>query len=334
MDSKQVGKIYSQPMPELLFQAQQVHREHFDPTAIQPCTLLSVKTGACPEDCNYCSQSAHFKTALQKEKLLAPELVVQMAKRAKERGATRFCMAGAWRSPPKAAMPKLVEMIKEIKAMGLETCVSAGLLDQGQANELKDAGLDYYNHNLDTSEKHYEKIITTRKFQDRLKTLDCVAKAEIKTCCGGILGLGEEPEDRVDFLTTLANLPTPPDSVPINRLVPIDGTPMEEFKQIDPIEIVRTIATARIILPKAMIRLSAGRESMDQAMQMLCFLAGANSIFYGEKLLTVGNNAADQDKDMLEHFGMHFEHETTLKKSCGKQETETVSEEEHAESCA
>lgn len=334
MQTQDVQKIYSLPMPDLLFKAQQVHREHFDPTAVQPCTLLSVKTGACPEDCNYCSQSAHFKTALQKEKLMAPDVVIEMAKRAKDRGATRFCMAGAWRSPPKAAMPKLVEMIKAIKAMGLETCVSAGLLDQGQADELKDAGLDYYNHNLDTSEKHYEKIITTRKFQDRLKTLECVAKADIKTCCGGILGLGEEPEDRVEFLTTLANLPTPPDSVPINRLVPIEGTPMEQFKEIDPIEIVRTIATARIILPKAMIRLSAGRESMDQAMQMLCFLAGANSIFYGEKLLTVGNNATDQDKAMLAHFGMHFEHETTLKKSCPKSTTTEKTEKANEECVA
>jgi len=300
----EVRALFELPFNDLLFLAQQTHRAHFDANAVQVSTLLSIKTGACPEDCKYCSQSGRYDTGLDKEKLLAIEKVVQEAQNARDKGASRFCMGAAWRSPREKDMPYVLEMVRRVKALGLETCMTLGMLDDGQARRLADAGLDYYNHNLDTSPEHYNQIITTRTYQDRLDTLTRVRDAGMKVCAGGIIGLGESREDRVGLLTQLATLPVHPDSVPINQLVKIPGTPLGEVEDLDPFEFVRTIAVARILMPKSMVRLSAGREQMDEALQALCFMAGANSIFYGEKLLTTTNPEAEADRKLFQRLGL------------------------------
>lgn len=300
----EVHTLYELPFNELLFQAQTLHRQYFNPRQVQLSTLLSIKTGACPEDCAYCPQSAHYHTGVDKEKLLPLEIVIEKAEQAKANGATRFCMGAAWRSPPKKDLPHVVEMVKAVKALGLETCVTLGMLDQEQTQTLKEAGLDYYNHNLDSSPEFYEKIITTRCYQDRLDTLENVRNADIKVCCGGIVGMGESREDRVGLLVQLANLPMHPQSVPINRLVEAAGTPLEKALNIDEFEFIRTIAVARIMMPQSVVRLSAGRDNMNESTQALCFFAGANSIFYGEKLLTTPNPEANQDLQLLKKLGM------------------------------
>jgi len=306
----EVRALFELPFNDLLFRAQQVHRQYFDANAVQVSTLLSIKTGACPEDCKYCSQSGHYDTGLDKEKLLAIEKVVQEAKNAKEKGASRFCMGAAWRSPREKDMPYVLEMVRQVKSLGLETCMTLGMLEPKQAQELAQAGLDYYNHNLDTSPEHYNQIITTRSYQDRLDTLAHVRDAGMKVCAGGIVGLGERREDRVGLLTQLATLPAHPDSVPINQLVKIEGTPLGDVEDLDPFEFVRTIAVARILMPKSMVRLSAGREQMPEAIQSLCFLAGANSIFYGEKLLTTSNPEAEADRQLFKRLGIHPKQES------------------------
>jgi biotin synthase len=300
----EVEAIYHQPLMDLVFEAQRVHRLHHDPHEVQWATLLSVKTGACPEDCGYCSQSAHFKTSSPREKLMDRAKVVEAAREARACGSTRFCMGAAWRRVSDADMPALEGMIRDVKALGLETCVTLGTVTPAQAGRLKDAGLDYYNHNLDTSREHYGNVITTRSYDERLGTLAAVRQAGISVCCGGIAGLGETREDRIGLLWELANLPTPPESVPINRLVPIAGTPLADAPPVDDIEIVRMVATARILMPMSAVRLSAGREAMSDAMQALCFLAGANSMFTGDKLLTTKNPAFEQDRQLLERLGM------------------------------
>jgi biotin synthase len=299
--------LYALPLPELLYQAQSVHRRHFDPAQVQLSTLLSIKTGGCAENCGYCSQSAHFDTGLKATKLFDTDKVVKAAKIAKANGSTRFCMGAAWREPKERDMPALVEMIEQVRALGMETCLTAGMLSQTQAHTLKDAGLDYYNHNLDTSKEFYDKVITTRTYDDRLNTLAHVREAGMKTCSGGIIGLGESREDRASMLTTLANLPEHPHSVPINSLVPVAGTPLEHAQKPDMFEFVRTIAVARILMPSSYVRLSAGRGELDDAAQALCFMAGANSIFYGDTLLTTPNPEANKDKVLLERLGMHIE---------------------------
>ncbi|WP_433587781.1 biotin synthase BioB [Providencia alcalifaciens] len=284
------------PFFELLFQAQQVHRQHFDPQQVQVSTLLSIKTGACPEDCKYCAQSARYKTGLETERLMEVQQVVESAKKAKNAGSTRFCMGAAWRNPKERDMPYLEMMVKEVKALGMETCMTLGMIDGSQAGRLADAGLDYYNHNLDTSPEYYGNIITTRTYQDRLDTLDNVRNAGIKVCSGGILGLGEKVSDRAALLVQLANLPKPPESVPINMLMKVEGTPMADNEDVDPFDFIRTIAVARIMMPSSYVRLSAGREHMNEQTQALCFMAGANSVFYGCKLLTTPN--PDENKDI------------------------------------
>ena len=297
-------KFFSLPFPELMYQAQTIHRENFNPKIIQISTLLSIKTGSCPENCSYCPQSAHYQTGLKKEPLMDITEVVAAAKRAKAAGSTRFCMGAAWRGPRDQDLQNVCEMIKEVKKLNLETCVTLGLLQQHQAEMLKDAGLDFYNHNIDTSREHYDKIITTRTFDDRLQTLEHVRNSGIKVCCGGILGMGETNEDRINMLVTLANLAEPPESVPINQLIKIPGTPLEHADDIDHFDFIRTIALARIMIPRAYIRLSAGREQMSEELQSLCFLAGANSIFYGEKLLTAQNPIPAQDNLLLQRLGL------------------------------
>ena len=301
----QVREIFELPFNELLFQAQTLHRQFFDPNAVQVSTLLSIKTGGCPEDCNYCPQSVHHDTGLEPERLMDVEEVVTAAKRAKQAGATRFCMGAAWRNPKGKNFERVLEMVSRVQAEGLETCATLGMLDAGQAVELKQAGLDYYNHNLDTSPEFYGDIITTRTYDDRLDTLTHVREAGINVCCGGIVGLGEGREDRVAMLCELANLPEHPGSVPINQLVKVEGTPLEQQTDIDAIEFVRTIATARILMPASYVRLSAGRSEMTDEMQALCFLAGANSIFYGEKLLTTGNPDTARDDALFDKLGLH-----------------------------
>jgi biotin synthase len=301
----QVRAIFELPFNELLFQAQTLHRQFFDPNAVQVSTLLSIKTGGCPEDCNYCPQSVHHDTGLESERLMDVEAVVTAAKRAKQAGATRFCMGAAWRNPKGKNFERVLEMVSRVQAEGLETCATLGMLDAGQAVELKQAGLDYYNHNLDTSPEFYGDIITTRTYDDRLDTLTQVREAGINVCCGGIVGLGEGREDRVALLCELANLPEHPGSVPINQLVKVEGTPLERQTDIDAIEFVRTIATARILMPASYVRLSAGRAEMSDEMQALCFLAGANSIFYGEKLLTTGNPDTARDDALFDKLGLH-----------------------------
>lgn len=295
-----IADLYELPFNDLLFQAQRVHRENFDPNEIQLSTLLSIKTGACPEDCAYCPQSGHYNTGLEKEKMLDTDFIVSQAQAAKNRGATRFCMGAAWRSLPKKAEPQIAEIIESVKDLGLETCMTLGMLDANQAETLKSAGLDYYNHNLDSSPEYYEKIITTRSYEDRLDTLANARNAKLKVCCGGIIGMGESRQDRIGFIYQLATLPTPPESVPINQLIPIQGTPLQDVTEIDHFEFIRTIAVARIVLPTSHVRLSAGRENMPESVQALCFFAGANSLFYGEKLLTAGNQTADQDQLLME----------------------------------
>jgi biotin synthase len=301
----EVRAVFELPFNELLFQAQTLHRQTFDPNAVQVSTLLSIKTGGCPEDCNYCPQSVHYDTGLEPEPLMDIEDVVLAAKRAREAGATRFCMGAAWRNPKGRQFQRVLEMVSRVQAEGLETCATLGMLDAEQAHALKAAGLDYYNHNLDTSPEFYGDIITTRSYDDRLNTLTHVRDAGIHVCCGGIVGLGEHREDRVALLCELANLPEHPGSVPINQLVKVQGTPLQQQPDIDAIEFVRTIATARILMPASYVRLSAGRSAMTDEMQALCFLAGANSIFYGEKLLTTGNPDTGADDVLFAKLGLH-----------------------------
>ena len=305
-DSVEILRLYELPLNDLLFQAQTIHRQYFDPNSIQVSTLLSVKTGACPEDCKYCAQSGHYQTELEKEKLLAIEQVLEAAKKAKENGASRFCMGAAWRCPLEKVMPAILQMVSQVKEMGMETCMTLGMLTAAQAKELAEAGLDYYNHNLDTSPEYYEEVVTTRGYQDRLDTLAHVRNAELKICSGGILGMGESREDRAGLLQQLANLPVHPESVPINLLIPMPGTPFENLGELDPFEFVRTVAVARVIMPVSYVRLSAGRESMNDQMQALCFFAGANSIFSGEKLLTAPNRELKSDNNLFQRLGLSF----------------------------
>ncbi len=304
----EIRALFALPFPELMFEAQRIHRLHFDPAEVQISTLLSIKTGGCPEDCAYCPQSAHFDTGVKAEKLMALDAVLAEAQRAKAAGATRFCMGAAWRSPKDRDMDKVCAMVEGVKALGMETCVTLGMLTGDQAGRLKRAGLDYYNHNLDTSPEYYGRIITTRTYRDRLDTLDQVRAAGINVCCGGIVGMGEGPDDRAGMIAALASLPVHPESVPINMLVQVEGTPLSggaaEAPPLDALEFVRTIAVARIAMPKSMVRLSAGREDMSEETQALCFLAGANSIFYGPKLLTTPNPSADRDMQLLAKLGM------------------------------
>ncbi len=296
--------LFDLPFPELLFRAASVHREHFDPAQVQVSTLLSVKTGGCPEDCAYCPQAQRYDTGVDAQKLMDTDSVVARARAAKQAGASRFCMGAAWRSPKDRDIPKVAAMIREVKALGLETCATLGMLEGHQARALKDAGLDYYNHNLDTAPDYYDSIIHTRQYQDRLDTLQHVRNAGLKTCCGGIVGMGETREHRAGLLLALANLPAHPDSVPINRLVQVAGTPLHGSAELDPFEFVRMIAVARIAMPRSMVRLSAGRESMSDELQALCFAAGANSIFYGEKLLTTGNPDTARDQALFARLGI------------------------------
>ena len=301
----EIDALFALPFNDLLFQAASVHRAHFDPNAVQVSTLLSIKTGACPEDCKYCSQSGHYNTELEKEKLLEVARVVEEARAARDKGASRFCMGAAWRSPRDKDMPYVLDMVRQVKSLGLETCMTLGMLDPGQAEALADAGLDYYNHNLDTSPEYYGQVITTRTYNDRLSTLANVRDAGMKVCCGGIVGMGEQRDDRVGLLQQLANLPHHPESVPINMLVKIEGTPLADVDDLDPFEFVRTVAVARILMPESYVRLSAGRQEMNDEAQALCFLAGANSIFYGERLLTTDNPEASHDKQLFNRLGIH-----------------------------
>ena len=300
----EVTSLLAMPLMDLLFHAQRVHRQHHEPNTVQMSTLLSIKTGACPEDCAYCPQSVRYDTGLEREELMEVESVRQCALRAKQAGATRFCMGAAYRSPKAKDLNVIARMIREVSALGLETCATLGMLTPEQAQELKDAGLDYYNHNLDTSAEFYGQIITTRTYQDRLDTLQAVRAAQLKVCCGGILGLGESVEDRAKLLMTLANLPEHPESVPVNQLVQVPGTPLDGTAPVDPLDFVRTIAGARLMMPRAHVRLSAGRQGMSDELQALCFLAGANSIFYGEKLLTTGNPDVERDRSLLARLGL------------------------------
>ena len=301
---KRILALYELPFPELMFQAQTAHREHHNPNSVQLSSLLSIKTGGCPEDCSYCPQSARYDTGVEKEALMPIEEVLEAAKQAKAGGAQRFCMGAAWRSPKPHQIEAVVQMIREVKALGLETCVTLGMLKDGQAEQLKEAGLDYYNHNLDTSPEFYGEIISTRTYQDRLETLERVRNAGVNVCCGGIVGLGESRRERAGLIAQLANMSPYPDSVPINNLVKVEGTPLFGTDDIDPLEFVRTIAVARITMPRTFVRLSAGREEMSDTMQTLCFLAGANSIFYGEKLLTTGNPQFVEDQKLFERLGL------------------------------
>jgi biotin synthase len=305
--SEEIHGLYELPFADLLYHAQTVHRRCFDPNAVQLSTLLNIKTGACPEDCAYCPQSVRYDTGLEREPLMDVAVVRAQAEQARAGGATRFCMGAAWRSPRDRDLDEVAAMITEIKALGMETCLTAGMLTSAQAERLKAAGLDYYNHNLDTSPEFYGKIITTRTYQDRLDTLASVRDAGMKVCCGGILGMGEGREDRVGLLLALANLPQHPESVPINQLVHIEGTPLADAAPVDPLEFVRTIAVARIVMPRSYVRLSAGREQMSDEMQALCFFAGANSIFYGEKLLTTANPGEDRDHQLFQRLGIRPE---------------------------
>ncbi len=301
--------LLQRPFNDLIFQAQQAHREHFDPNEVQISTLLSIKTGACPEDCKYCPQSGHYNTGLKKEKLVAVEKVLAEARRAKASGATRFCMGAAWKNPPARDMPYIVAMIKGVKELGLETCMTLGMLNAEQASDLAQAGLDYYNHNLDTSPEFYGNIITTRTFSDRLQTLAHVREAGMNVCSGGIIGLGEKPRDRVAMLVQLANMAEHPESVPINMLVKVAGTPLADAEDVDGIDFVRTIAVAKIMMPAATVRLSAGREQMSDELQALAFLAGASSIFLGEKLLTTANPGVNRDRELLTKLGINRDHQ-------------------------
>ncbi|MFT9330473.1 MAG: biotin synthase BioB [Acetobacter persici] len=301
----EIQALLDLPFPELMFRAQATHRAHFDPTEMQISTLLSIKTGGCPEDCAYCPQSALHEKSVKAERLMAVDAVLMEARKAKDAGASRFCMGAAWRSPKDHDLETVCAMIEGVKGLGLETCVTLGMLDAGQAGRLRDAGLDYYNHNLDTSPEYYGDIITTRTYQDRLDTLSNVRDAGINVCCGGIVGMGENETDRAGLIAALASLPAHPESVPINLLVRVKGTPLGESEAVDPLDFVRMIAAARITMPKSRVRLAAGREDMSDETQTLCFLAGANSIFYGERLLTTPNPQASRDRTLLDKLGMH-----------------------------
>jgi biotin synthase len=303
----EVETLLNLPFADLMWRAQTTHRAWHDPNRVQVSTLLSIKTGACPEDCAYCPQSIRYDTGLEREELMSVDSVVARARAARAAGATRFCMGAAYRSPKQRELERIVEMVRAVRALGLETCATLGMLTAEQAADLKEAGLDYYNHNLDTSAEHYERIITTRTYQDRLDTLAHVRDAGIKVCCGGILGMGETVLDRAKLLHTLATLPEHPESVPINQLVRVAGTPLANATPLDPLEFVRTIATARVLMPCSHVRLSAGREQMSDELQALCFLAGANSIFYGEKLLTTGNPDVAHDRRLFERLGIQPE---------------------------
>jgi len=300
---EEIQALFAQPFNDLMFQAANVHRAHFDPNRVQVSRLLSIKTGKCPEDCKYCPQSAHHNTGVEKEDLLEVETVLEAARAAKESGASRFCMGAAWKSPGKD-FDVVLRMVEGVKALGLETCATLGMLNAKQAEQLKSAGLDYYNHNIDTSPEHYKEIITTRTFEDRLDTLDHVRDAGLKVCCGGIVGMGEARDDRARMLQTLANMNKHPDSVPINLLIKAPGTPLENVEDIDPFDFVRTIAVARILMPQSHVRLSAGRQEMSDETQALCFLAGANSVFCGERLLTTGNPSLDTDRSLFDRLGL------------------------------
>jgi biotin synthase len=301
---EEVEHLFALPFNDLLFQAQTIHRQYHDPNAVQVSTLLSIKTGGCPEDCAYCPQAARYATGVKAEKLMSVEAVLAKAQAAKDAGASRFCMGAAWRSPKDRDVAKVAEIVSAVKALGLQTCATLGMLSQPQADTLKAAGLDFYNHNLDTSPDFYGEIIHTREYQDRLDTLEHVREAGLRTCCGGIVGMGESRAQRAGLLATLANLPEHPESVPINRLVQVAGTPLAGTEALDPFEFVRSIAVARLLMPASVVRLSAGRESMDDALQALCFAAGANSIFYGEKLLTTGNPDVEHDRRLFERLGL------------------------------
>jgi biotin synthase len=301
---EELRALFDLPLSELIFRAQSVHREHFDPSAVQISTLLSIKTGGCPEDCAYCPQSAQYDAGVRAEKLMPLYAVLAEARAARDAGASRFCMGAAWRSPKERELAAVCAMVEGVKALGLETCATLGMLTAAQAGKLKAAGLDYYNHNLDSSPEFYGEIITTRTYEDRLTTLGHVRAAGIHVCCGGIVGMGETREDRVGMIEALANLPAHPESVPINMLVRVTGTPLGDAPQLDPLEFVRTIAVARVTMPKSMVRLSAGRETMSEETQALCFLAGANSIFYGPKLLTTPNPEQSRDRALMDRLGM------------------------------
>jgi biotin synthase len=299
--------LFALPFNDLVYHAQRVHRQNFDPNRVQVSTLLSIKTGACPEDCAYCPQSVRYETAVGREDLMDLDDVLAAARAARHNGATRFCMGAAYRNPKPKQLEQIKAMVREVHALGLETCATLGMLTPGQARELKDAGLDYYNHNLDTSEAFYGEVITTRTYQDRLHTLQAVRDAGLNVCCGGILGMGESDTDRVQLLLTLATMPQHPESVPINQLVQVEGTPLHGLPPLDPLDLVRTIATARLLMPRSYVRLSAGRTDMSDAVQALCFLAGANSIFYGEKLLTTPNPGRTRDQELFARLGLQPE---------------------------
>jgi len=301
----QIVGLYELPFSDLIHRAQTVHRENFDPNAVQVSTLLSIKTGGCSEDCGYCPQAARYHTDVENEPLMPIDEVLAAARAAKESGASRFCMGAAWRSPKQKDLEPVLKMISEVKAMGLQTCATLGMLKEGQAAQLKDAGLDYYNHNLDTAPEFYGDVITTRTYQDRLDTLDSVREADINVCCGGIIGMGESRNQRAGLIAQLANMERPPESVPINLLTQVEGTPLHGVDDLDQFEFIRTIAAARITMHKSFVRLSAGRQSMHEGIQALCFIAGANSIFYGEKLLTTGNPEAETDKKLFAKLGLH-----------------------------
>jgi biotin synthase len=300
----EIGALFDLPFPELIFRAQSIYRQYFDPTEVQISTLLSIKTGGCPEDCAYCPQSARYDTGIHAEKLMALDAVLAEARAAKSAGASRFCMGAAWRSPKDRDLEQVCAMVEAVKGLGLETCATLGMLTAAQARELKRSGLDYYNHNLDTSPEFYGEIITTRIYQDRLETLEHVRDAGIHVCCGGIVGMGETRADRIGMIAALASLPVHPESVPINMLIRVAGTPLADQPPLDPFEFVRTIAVARITMPRSVVRLSAGREYMSEETQALCFLAGANSIFYGPKLLTTGNPERDRDRVLMDKLGL------------------------------
>ena len=302
---EEITALFDLPFNDLIFKAQTMHRENFDPNAVQVSTLLSIKTGGCSEDCGYCSQSARNKTGLERERLLALDEVVEKAQAAKSKGASRFCMGAAWRSPKEKDFVHVLDMVREVRKLGMETCMTLGMLDENQVQRLKDEGLDYYNHNLDTSPEYYGDVITTRTYQDRLDTLERVRNAGMNVCSGGIVGMGESRRDRASLLQQLVNMPAHPESVPINMLVKVEGTPLANVDDLDLLEFVRTIAVARIIMPKSMVRLSAGRTEMTDECQALCFLAGANSIFYGERLLTTDNPEADHDRKLFDRLGIH-----------------------------
>jgi len=302
----EVAALFALPFNDLIYRAQTVHRQHFDANAVQLSTLVSIKTGGCPEDCGYCPQAARYQTGVDSEALMSVDAVVAAARTAKEQGASRFCMGAAWRSPKQRDLDRVVEMVKAVRAIGMETCATLGMLRDGQADQLKAAGLDYYNHNIDTANDFYGEIITTRTQEDRLDTLGQVRDAGLHVCCGGIVGMGETRNARAALITQLANMDPQPESVPINNLVQVEGTPLHGTEQLDPLEFVRTVACARITMPRSMVRLSAGRQQMSESVQALCFLAGANSVFYGDKLLTTGNPDVERDQALFDKLGLHF----------------------------